>query len=306
MKRPDFPKNTAWALCTLDTKEGPLACVEVESGLFPLAKVLNSNGLRNIDLFDDWTENARRISDAVPRLNPKDAISEAPRLAPILYPGKVLCAGANYYRHLEEMGVTGATKENQRLFFFFKPPRNAIVGAGATVHMPLDTHAFDWEIELAAVIGKRTRAVSVEDALAHVAGYTIGVDFSARDHNQAPNTFYKLDWVAGKAQETCCPTGPRFVPASAFSDPQAIRLRLSVNGEPKQDDTTGDMIFSLAEQISTLSRIMALDPGDILLTGTPAGVGAAKKTFLNVGDVVVSEIDGIGRLENSIQAPRTT
>ncbi|MCB1745028.1 MAG: fumarylacetoacetate hydrolase family protein, partial [Gammaproteobacteria bacterium] len=183
---------------------------------------------------------------------------------------------------------------------------NAVVGEGATVHMPLDTRAFDWEIELAAVIGKRARAVSVERALEHVAGYTVAVDFSARDLNQAPDTFYKLDWVAGKAQESCCPTGPRFVPAAAFADPQAIGLRLAVNGVTKQDDTTADMIFPLAEQIAILSRIMALDPGDMLLTGTPAGVGAPKKTFLSDGDVVASEIDGIGRLEVTVQPSRTS
>lgn len=305
MKRPDFPLGTPWALCTLKTDDGPLACVETDAGIYPLARVLGTEGIRNIDLFDDWSGSSKQISSGVRNMMPTDAVPDAPRLPPIHYPGKVLCAGANYFRHLEEMNVKGATKENQRLFFFFKPPRNAVVGEGATVHMPLDTNAFDWEIELAAVIGKRTRAVSVEDALDHVAGYMVSVDFCARDLNQAPDTFYKLDWVAGKAQESCCPTGPRFVPAENFADPQAIHLRLSVNGETKQDDTTGDMIFNIAEQISILSRIMALDPGDILLTGTPAGVGAAKKTFLNVGDVVVSEIDGIGRLENTIQAPRT-
>lgn len=306
MTRQDFPQGTQWALATLDTDDGPLACVETASGLYPLAKVMGVPGIATIDLFEDWAGNARRIAAAIPTLAAADAIADAPRLAPVLYPGKVLCAGANYFRHLAEMGVAGATKDNQRLFFFFKPPRNAVVGEGPTVHMPLDTKAFDWEIELAVVIGKRARAVPVETALDHVAGYMVAVDFCARDLNRAPETFYKLDWVAGKAQETCCPLGPRFVPASAFPDPQAIRLRLSVNGESKQDDTTGDMIFPLAEQISILSRIMALDPGDVLLSGTPAGVGAAKQTFLSVGDVVLSEIDGIGRLENVIQPPRTS
>ena len=231
--------------------------------------------------------------------------SDTPRLSPILYPGKVLCAGANYYDHLKEMGVPDTRKEAQRLFFFFKPSRNAVVGEGATVHMPIDTKAFDWEIELAAVIGKRARAVKAKDALSHVAAYTIGIDFSARDHNRAPETFYKLDWVAGKAHDTCCPLGPRIVPASAIADPQNIALKLSVNGQVKQDGSTTDMIFSIAEQIEILSNIMTLDPGDVVLTGTPAGVGAPKQTFLSVGDRVDASIDGIGTLSVTIQEPLT-
>jgi 2-keto-4-pentenoate hydratase/2-oxohepta-3-ene-1,7-dioic acid hydratase in catechol pathway len=179
-----------------------------------------------------------------------------------------------------------------------------VVGEGATVHMPLDTAAFDWEVELAVVIGRTARAVTPETALDYVAAYTVAVDFCARDLNRAPETFYKLDWVAGKAQESCCPLGPRLIPARAIPDPQALRLRLAVNGVGKQDDTTGDMIFSVAEQISILSRIMTLDPGDVLLTGTPAGVGAPKGTFLSVGDRVEAAIDGIGTLTTTIQTPK--
>jgi 2-keto-4-pentenoate hydratase/2-oxohepta-3-ene-1,7-dioic acid hydratase in catechol pathway len=145
--------------------------------------------------------------------------------------------------------------------------------------MPIGTDAFDWEVELAAVIGKRARNVPVETALGHVAAYTVAIDFSARDHNRAPETFYKLDWVAGKAHDTCCPLGPRLVPAAAIADPQDIGLKLRVNGALKQDGRSTDMIFSIAEQIAIASRIMTLDPGDVLLTGTPAGVGAPKQTF---------------------------
>ncbi len=201
------------------------------------------------------------------------------------------------------MGVADTRKETQRLFFFFKPARNAVVGPGDTVRMPIATQAMDWEVELAAVIGRTARNVPVETALDHVAAYTVAIDFSARDHNRAPETFYKLDWVAGKANDTCCPMGPRLVPASALKDPQAIGLSLSVNGATKQDDTTADMIFPIAEQISILSRIMTLDPGDVLLTGTPAGVGAPKQTFLAVGDRVSARIEGIGTIDVTIQPP---
>ena len=188
-----------------------------------------------------------------------------------------------------------AKKENQRLFFFFKPPRQALVGPGRTVHMPRDTKALDWEVELAAVIGKTATAVSVESALSHVAAWSVGLDLSARDLNRAPETFYKLDWVAGKAQDTCGPLGPHLVPAEFVGDPHRLRLQLAVNGETKQDDTTADMVFDVAEQISILSRIMTLEPGDVLFTGTPAGVSA-----LLPGDHVSAEVAGVGRLRVDI------
>jgi 2-keto-4-pentenoate hydratase/2-oxohepta-3-ene-1,7-dioic acid hydratase in catechol pathway len=237
----------------------------------------------------------------VRQLDPRDRVEPGRRLAPLLYPGKRRCAGANYFDPLAEMGMPDARKADQRLFFFMKPPRNAVVGEGDTVRMPIGTRMFDWEIELAAVIGKRARNIAPDHALDHVAGWTVAIDFSARDHNRAPETFYKLDWVAGKANDTCCPLGPRIVPAAALPDPQNVGLRLSVNGEVKQDGRSSDMIFSVAEQIAIASRIMTLDPGDVLLTGTPAGVGVPKGTFLAVGDRVEAEIEGIGRLAVRIQ-----
>ena len=305
-----LPDGGSWALATVAGPDGPLACLETAGGLFLLAPSLARVGYEAADnvaaLFANWPAAESALARAAAATDPADAVDAAlPRLAPLLYPGKILCAGANYYRHLVEMGVPDPRKEAQRLFFFFKPSRNAVVGEGATVHMPLDTSAFDWEVELAAVIGRTARAVSVEDAMSHVAGYTVAVDFSARDLNRAPETFYKLDWVAGKAQESCCPMGPRFVPASALPDPQAVALKLSVNGEVKQDDTSGDMIFSIAEQIATASRIMTLDPGDVILTGTPAGVGVPKGSFLKEGDRVDAEIAHIGTLSTTIVPPKT-
>jgi 2-keto-4-pentenoate hydratase/2-oxohepta-3-ene-1,7-dioic acid hydratase in catechol pathway len=213
-----------------------------------------------------------------------------------------LCAGANYYDHMAEMGFPDVKKETQRLFFFFKT-RNSIVGPGATVVMPRGTQKFDWEIELAAVIGKKARYVTPANALDHVAGYTVAIDFSARDFNQAPDQFYKFDWVAGKAIDTGCPMGPWIVPADRIADPQDLALTLSVNGVVKQDSNTRQMIYSVAEQIARASEIMTLDPGDVLLTGTPAGVGAPKGTFLAAGDRVAATIQGIGTLAVEIQPP---
>jgi 2-keto-4-pentenoate hydratase/2-oxohepta-3-ene-1,7-dioic acid hydratase in catechol pathway len=297
---------TGWALATIDHGGTRVACIEAGRALHRLAPSLARAGHAPvgavIDLFDDWPSSSTALDAAAAQLDPADIV-EGPRLAPLLYPGKILCAGANYFDHLAEMGMPGAKKADQRLFFFMKPPRNAVVGEGATVRMPIGTKAFDWEIELAAVIGARARDVPVETALRHVAAYTVAIDFSARDHNRAPETFYKLDWVAGKGNDTCCPLGPRLVPASAIPNPQDIGLKLWVNGVLKQDGRSTNMIFTLAEQIATASRIMTLDPGDVLLTGTPAGVGSPKQTFLAVGDRVDAEIEHIGRLSVTIQPP---
>jgi 2-keto-4-pentenoate hydratase/2-oxohepta-3-ene-1,7-dioic acid hydratase in catechol pathway len=299
------------ALATVEHAGRAVACLEHGGRFHPLASLAERAGVAGVPasialLFLDWTRSQHQLAQLAAQVSDATALpADAVRvLAPLQYPSKILCAGANYYDHLAEMGMPGAKKADQRLFFFMKPPRNAIVGPGATVHMPIATMAFDWEVELAVVIGKTARNVSVESALSHVAAYTVAIDFSARDHNRAPETFYKLDWVAGKAHDTCCPIGPRLVTADAIVNPQDIGLKLAVNGILKQDGRSTDMIFSIAEQLATASRIMTLDPGDLLLTGTPAGVGAPKQTFLKVGDQVDAEIEGIGRLSVTIQPAR--
>ncbi len=297
-----------WSLATFSVDHQPVAALEVDGVAYRLAPSLARAGCPGHEtvagLFAGWARMLPALDAAARQVQSADRIAGETRLAPLLYPGKILCAGANYYDHLAEMGMPGARKEDQRLFFFMKPPRNAVVGEGATVHMPIDTQAFDWEVELALVIGATARNVSVDEALSHVAAYTVSIDLSARDHNRAPETFYKLDWVAGKGHDTCCPMGPRLVPASQFGDPQSARLRLAVNGATKQDGSAKDMIFSVAEQIAIASRIMTLDPGDVLLTGTPAGVGAPRKTFLAVGDRIDAQVDGIGQLSVTVQAAR--
>ncbi len=297
-----------WSLATFAQGDQSVAALEVNGTAYRLEPSLARVGLAGQDsvagLFGDWPRALAALRLAAQQVQASDALPASARLAPLLYPGKILCAGANYFDHLAEMGMPGAKKEDQRLFFFMKPPRNAVVGEGNTVHMPIDTQAFDWEVELALVIGKTARNVSVEQALSHVAAYTVAIDFSARDHNRAPETFYKLDWVAGKGHDTCCPMGPRLIPAEFFGDPQQAALKLSVNGVLKQDGHAKDMIFSVAEQIATASRIMTLDPGDVLLTGTPAGVGVPHKTFLSVGDKVDAEIAGVGKLSVAIGPSR--
>jgi 2-keto-4-pentenoate hydratase/2-oxohepta-3-ene-1,7-dioic acid hydratase in catechol pathway len=288
------------ATALIDGKATP--CLRVHGKLHPLRRAGPGDAALPASIADvlaDWPSNEAKLETLAGTLAAEEGL-EAELLAPILYPGKVLCAGANYYDHMAEMGFPGVKKETQRLFFFMKPPRNAVVGPGATVKKPRATKKLDWEIELAAVIGRKARYVSAEAALSHVAGYTIAIDLSARDFNQAPDQFYKFDWVAGKGCDTCCPLGPWIVPAAFFADPQSARLRLSVNGKLKQDSNAGQMIYSVAEQIARASEIMTLDPGDVLLTGTPAGVGVPKGTFLEIGDRIDAEIEGIGTLSVTI------
>jgi 2-keto-4-pentenoate hydratase/2-oxohepta-3-ene-1,7-dioic acid hydratase in catechol pathway len=293
-----------WAVATAQIDGKAVPCLAVDGRLYPFPALGPGLPGSAIDLFADWTRSAATLERAAGAIaagkGPAPLAAGTSLLAPLLYPGKVLCAGANYYDHMAEMGFPGVKKETQRLFFFMKPPRNAVVGSGPTVIMPRGTQKFDWEIELAAVIGKTARYVAPARALEHIAGYTVAIDLSARDFNQAPDQFYKLDWVAGKANDTCCPMGPWMVPASAFADPQNIALKLSVNGAVKQDSNTSKMIFSIAEQIARASEIMTLDPGDVILTGTPAGVGVPKGTFLKVGDRIDAEIAGIGTLSVTV------
>jgi 2-keto-4-pentenoate hydratase/2-oxohepta-3-ene-1,7-dioic acid hydratase in catechol pathway len=305
--------RVAFALATAEIDGKPEACIEAGGKLYPLAASTARSGVRGLagdvaGCFSDWEKSFTALAALAEKASSAAADLARPRagaklLAPLRYPGKVLCAGANYYDHIAEMGVPDTRKEAQRLFFFFKPPKNAVVGPGKTVRMPLDTKCLDWEIELAAVIGRTARAVSEKDALAAIGAYTVAIDVSARDLNRVPESFFKLDWVAGKANDTCCPMGPVVVPAAFLKDPQDLPLLLKVNGETKQNARTSGMIFSIAEQIAKLSRIMTLDPGDVVLTGTPAGVGAPKGTFLKVGDKIDATIEGIGTLSVEVMPP---
>jgi 2-keto-4-pentenoate hydratase/2-oxohepta-3-ene-1,7-dioic acid hydratase in catechol pathway len=226
--------------------------------------------------------------------------AEVSFLPPVTDPSAIYCAGANYFDHLEEMGVSGVTKEDLSLFHFLIAP-SAMVGQGATVRRPADCAKLDWEVELAAVIGRRASRVSEADALDYVAGYTIANDVSARDYLDRRNPALGIDWLRHKSYETLLPVGPSVVPARFVTDPANLTLRLRVNGQAMQDSTTSKMVFSLAEQIAALSHITALQPGDLILTGTPAGTAAAHGRYLQPGDVMSAEIAGLGVLENAVQ-----
>jgi 2-keto-4-pentenoate hydratase/2-oxohepta-3-ene-1,7-dioic acid hydratase in catechol pathway len=223
-------------------------------------------------------------------------------LPPLPNPPTIYCAGANYRDHIEEM--TGQEPDSAyALPYHFVSPAGALGGHRGAVCRPVGCSQLDWEVELAVVIGTRAENVAVGDALEHVAGYTVANDLSLRDFALRPEVPFGVDWLRSKSFAGCLPMGPTIVPRRFVPDPQDLSLSLSVNGEVMQDSTTASMLFSVAEQIAALSAIVPLLPGDVICTGTPAGVGFARGHFLEPGDVTVAEIERVGRLESTIVAP---
>jgi 2,4-didehydro-3-deoxy-L-rhamnonate hydrolase len=216
---------------------------------------------------------------------------------------RIFCAAANYVDHVNEMATALAAKADSQPYHFLKL-QNAVIGHGEKVICPPETKKLDWEVELAAVIGKRTRRVSVEKALDSVAGYTVVNDVSARDLNSRTDYPFKHDWFRGKAHDTFAPFGPVIVPSWALKDPANVMLKLTVNGETMQNDSSAGMIWKLAEQIAYLSRIVTLEPGDVIATGTPAGVGMGRGVFLKPGDVMTASAEGIGSITNTVVAEK--
>jgi 2-keto-4-pentenoate hydratase/2-oxohepta-3-ene-1,7-dioic acid hydratase in catechol pathway len=202
----------------------------------------------------------------------------------------VICAGANYYKHLAEMDVKLVKDPARPPFFFTKPP-GALAGPGRSIPLDPAIAMLDWEVELVAVIGSGGRDLAVDRALDHVAGYTVAVDVTARDRLLQPESIFKFDFFAGKGRDGYCPTASGMLPAAFLRDPQATRLRLAVNGVTKQDASTGDMIYSVAELVAWASRITTLAPGDLVLTGSPEGVGFPRREFLRAGDTIRAELD---------------
>lgn len=302
-----YPDLPMFSLKTLLIHQAPVACLSINGKDYSIAALcqrLNAPALPDsvFDLLAQWETNLPKLKNLAEQATAHTdlVLSKADAtLPPVLYPGKILCAGANYYDHLQEMGVP-AEKKDQRLFFFFKPARQAAIGDGQHAPIPKNCQKYDWEIELAMVIGKTAKDLTLENAMEHVAGYTIAIDLSARDFARAPEQFYKFDWVAAKANDASCPIGPALIPACFVKDPQNLDLKLELDGQLKQDANTSGMIFDLREQLVRLTEIMTLEPGDIVLTGTPAGVGAARGEFLAPGDQLYAHISGLGTLSTTI------
>jgi 2-keto-4-pentenoate hydratase/2-oxohepta-3-ene-1,7-dioic acid hydratase in catechol pathway len=213
---------------------------------------------------------------------------------PIERPGTIICVGLNYHDHAEEQG---AELPEEPLLFAKWP--TALIGPGDPIVIPPLVTKCDYEAELGVVIGARVRGVSKENALEAVRGYLCANDVSARDLQ-----FKDGQWTRGKSVDTFCPVGPRLVPVEEISDPHDLRIRAIVSGEVLQDSTTANLIFGVDDVISHASQTMTLEPGDLILTGTPAGVGVFRdpQRLLRAGDEVTIEIERIGSLTNSVVA----
>ena len=265
----------------------------------------------------DWSKANRLLAQAAKSIAAGKSrakgvpLARARLLAPILYPGNIYCAGANYTDHMAEMARAQGQEPGPTMkdlgelpWHFVKTSRSSVVGTGVKVKLPKFAEKIDWEVELAAVIGKRAKDVSVDKALACVAGYTIANDLSARDvmkrHKNPPSSPFHYDWLSQKCFDGSCPLGPWIVPAGDIPDPHKLALKLWINDELMQDSHTGRMIFDTAEQIAMLSSRVTLNPGDLILTGTPAGVGAGRGRFLKPGETVKLWIEGIGELSNTM------
>jgi 2,4-didehydro-3-deoxy-L-rhamnonate hydrolase len=221
-------------------------------------------------------------------------LAEVRLLAPVPRPGKIVCVGLNYRDHAKETGA--AIPDEPVLFSKFA---NSVVGPGADVVVPQGAGKIDYEAELAVVIGRRASRVAAAGALGHVAGYACANDVSARSLQ-----FLSGQWLLGKAIDTFLPLGPFLVTADEVPDPQALGIRCLVNDELRQDSNTGEMVFGVAELIAYASRTITLEPGDLLVTGTPSGVGMATDPprYLRDGDRMRVEIDGLGQLDNTVRA----
>ncbi|WP_282155710.1 fumarylacetoacetate hydrolase family protein [Cytobacillus gottheilii] len=248
--------------------------------------------VNDIEKLTEWAEaNEEKAREAIYE------VKEMQLLAPIPRPLKnVFCIGKNYAEHAIELGSKDDIPEH--IMVFTKAPTTVIGHEQLIEAHELVTSELDYEGELAIVIGKKGRAIPREEAMDYVFGYTIINDVTARDLQKQHKQFF-----LGKSLDSTCPVGPWIVPASYVEDPSKLRIQTRVNGEVRQDSTTDQLIFPLDEIISVLSSGMTLEPGDLIATGTPAGVGKGFKPprFLKKGDTVEIEIEGIGTLKNTVE-----
>ena len=293
----------------------PKAGVVVGERVVPAASLLPGADVDStsvLGLLRAWDAVHPRLHAAAHNLQPDAgvALANVKLLAPILYPGALFCAGANYWDHLEEMAeiakrVTGkapAMTKAKDPYFFMKTCAGSIIGPGTPARLPPFSKQIDWEAELGVVIGKAARNVSEANAFDVVAGYLIVNDLSARDLMKRDGSPFGMDWVGQKCFEDAAPMGPWLTPAAYIADPNNMDVKLWVNGVLKQNSNTSRLVHGIAEQIAYLSRHFTLQPGDVIATGTPAGVGMPRGEFLKVGDEVRIDIGGCGTLTNTMIA----
>jgi 2-keto-4-pentenoate hydratase/2-oxohepta-3-ene-1,7-dioic acid hydratase in catechol pathway len=279
----------------------------------------NAVALTLDSILEDWEKSklwlhslALAISDQPQGYKAHQIDSRDLRYAPLLSsPGTIYGAGANYRDHVEAMAkalnmnlCADPKQEGIPPWHFIKASRGSLTGHALDIDFPSDTKMLDWEAELAVFIGRRANKVSVDDALDYVAGYSCANDLSARDHLKRlqvdESSPFRFDWIGHKSFNGSCPVGPLLTPAEFIETPENLAIKLWRNGQLLQDSDTSNHLYTVADQISYLSQRIELFPGDIILTGTPAGVGMETQTFIKRGDVFTVWIEGLGTLENKI------
>ena len=281
---------------TVHTDAGPRVCGVYEGEYVDVNEADPEMPSELRELLALGLEWQRRAWEALPRGPVRHDPAAATLLAPIPDPRKIVCIGLNYRDHAAE---TGAEIPAEPILFSKYP--TTLVGHEGNILLPAESSQVDYEAELVVVIGRGGRRIKREHALDHVAGYTIGHDVSARDWQlNKPGK----QWMAGKTFDTFAPVGPALVTPDEVGDPHALGIRLRLNGQTVQDSTTSQLIFKVDELIVYLSKVFTLEPGDLIFTGTPPGVGMSRKPpiWLKPGDVVEVEIDNLGTLRNTIVA----
>jgi len=257
-----------------------------------------------LNILEDWERSCPALHQMADNMTGTLSLSDVRLLAPILYPPAIYCAGANYKKHAMEMSADKKTFPDKKVtnpYFFLKSGPHCVIGPGDEIRLPVISNSVDWEAELAVIIGKSGRNISVDRAFEHVAGYTIMNDLSARDHSKRDDwPRWGVDWFGHKNFDGAAPLGPWITPADQLEDPYKCKIKLWVNDEEMQNEFVSDLIFDIAEQIEWITKRLTLLPGDVISTGTPSGVGRPRGIFLKPGDTVRINIDGIGELINPV------
>lgn len=250
-----------------------------------------------------WVEKNFETLPADLKLDP----AKTPLLVPTPEPRKIFLLAGNYAEHIREGGGIAEERQNTFPYVFMKPP-TTLTHPGTAIKIPKTApDAVDWELELGVIIGQTVKAIPEAKALEAVAGYTVINDISQRKYQPNPTRKPRdkdkfFDWLHGKWFDTFCPVGPCILSSDALPDPQVLKMTLKLNGEVRQDGSTGQMIFPVAALVSFISQMVTLEPGDIISTGTPAGVGHTTNTFLKPGDVMTGFIEKIGTLVTPVEA----
>jgi 2,4-diketo-3-deoxy-L-fuconate hydrolase len=295
-----------FAIATYDSGAGPRPAVVVDGRLYDLAAVEAALGLdAGIDSLDSalaaWATVQPRLAQiaagvAGSGVAPLDVTPLAP-----FSPRRIFCTASNFVDHASEMKTALAAKVDSAPYIFLKS-NDCVVGDQDDVVIPTHCTQVDWEVELGVVIGREGHRISVEDARSHIAGYVVFNDVSARDQIARTDFPFKHDWFRSKSYDTFGPLGPWLVPDACIPDPMDLSLKLSVNDVSMQDGSSGEMIFNIYEQIAYLSTFGKLRPGDLIATGTPAGVGKGRGIFLQPGDRMTASIGLIGSVSNTLVA----